>query len=139
MLSTSVHSLATCIPAVGSVWPFAPGFCSLGFPIMMLAWTLELWARINPFSLKMLLLRVFAYSSSRMTMVSGKELLPQASIMGMAEARRNPCKTRCLQLVAGGQKSCQGQYEARHLLVLSVTLSSVECLVQEQPDYFIIS
>lgn len=72
-------------------------------------------------------------------MVPGKELLPQASIMGMEEARRNPCRTRCLQLVAGGQNSCQGRYEARHLLVLSVTLSSVECLVQDQPDYFIIS
>ena len=56
MLSTSVHSLATSIPAVGSVWPFAPGFCTLAFPILMLAWTLELCARVSPLSLKMLLL-----------------------------------------------------------------------------------
>lgn len=72
-------------------------------------------------------------------MVPGKELLPQASIMGVEEARRNSCRARCLQLVAGGQNSCQGRYEAGHLLVLSVTLSSAECLVQDQPDYFIIS
>lgn len=77
-------------------------------------------------------------SSSRVTMVPGKELLPQAS-MGMPEARRKSCKTRCLWLVAGGQNRCQGRYEVRHPLVLSVTLSSAECLVQEQPDYFIIS
>lgn len=54
--------------------------------------------------------------------------------MGVVEGRRNPGKTRCLQLVAGGQNSWQGPCEARHPLVLPVTLSSVESLVQEHPD-----